>query len=245
MDEEFDAYEGVTVYVPKGGHLAPGPRGLNYGSVLSNENNQVMRQSLISLNDNKDDDEEEYKAEGGPSGDLVAGIAIGAITAGVGIAAYQAIRKKIWPKYIKPLFKRDTHGGDVVATTEDNHVAEESKTTISEEQQEEMALLLLDLADAQQHLNNLVAQGLDESDVKSRIAQMFSTLAECDPKALAGRLNRLIEQQNTQTNNLALLLGRQPSIDHIFQAVTWQDIQQVIHTPQTTIRHAERDKEGH
>lgn len=244
MDEEFDVYEDVTLYVPKGGHLSPGPGGLNYGSVLSDENNQVMAQSLISLNNNEDDDEGEYEVEGGPSEDLVKGVAIGAIAVGISAVAYQTIRKKIWPRYIKPLFKRDTRGSDVVATIEDNHLVEDSKTTLSAEQQEEMARLLLALADAQHHLNNLVAQGLDESDVKSRIALMLTTLAECDPKALAGQVNCLIEQQHPQTNNLALLLGRQPSIDHTFQPVMWQDIQQVIHTPQMTIRHAEQDKEG-
>ena len=174
MGEGYNKIVG-TMLVPTGGHLSSARDGSNYGGVLSNKNNQVIGQARFIPNSTIADGHDKKFHKS----------------------------RKIKRLEDKCSSERDTQRHDA-AVVETTSVPVVSELELTNEQKREITLFVLYLADAQCHLNNLVTQGLDASAVRSYIARMISTLAKCDPKELADQVNRLIERQHRETQNLVM-----------------------------------------
>lgn len=210
MVKDYNEIRG-TMLVPRGGHLSSAHDGLNYGGVLSDETNQVIAQARF------------MPIEGEGKKIVVAfivGVGIGAI----GASVYKKFRKSRQAKRLEEdcSSEHDIQQRDAVVA-EATPVPTIFEVELTDEQKQEMALLFLDLADAQYRLKNLEAQGLDASAVKAHIARMTSTLADCNPKELADQVNRVIERQHRETQNLNMLLGRQPAANTARRPVTMQE----------------------
>ncbi len=243
MDENYYEING-TMRVPTGGHLSSALDGSNYGSVLSDENNQLMGQARFIPDDDEDEEEDEYEylpdgeeSSEGISDKALIGIAVGAVAVATGAFLYRKLHNRREAKRLEEVSGTEVQQDDV-AIAEAVPAPSVSQTELTDEQQLELALLFLDLADAQRRLNNLTAQGMSAQDVKAHIQAMWSRLADCDPKELADRVNRVIEQQHPETRNLAMLLGRQPTADAVFQPVTMRDVELALNTEPS----AERDR---
>lgn len=196
MGEGYNKIVG-TMLVPTGGHLSSARDGSNYGGVLSDKNNQVIGQARFIPNSTVADGHEDK----GVLGKVLLGVGVAVI----GIFAYKKFHKsrKIKRLEDKCSSERDTQRHDAAAA-ETTSVPVVSELELTNEQKQEITLFVLYLADAQCHLNNLVTQGLDASAVRPYIARMISTLAKCYPKELADQVNRLIERQHRETQNLVM-----------------------------------------